>query len=220
MKPSIAAVILAGGTSSRMGQPKALLTLGSKSFLEHCVGEVALARIRDTIIVLGAGHSEIALTLGWFKGRIIVNHDWESGQLSSIVTGIDAITGHGADTSHCVVAGIDIVPESDHRGVLIWPVDHPLVSAQVISTMIRAFHDSGKPIVVPVYNGRRGHPIIFSSTLFHEVRLAPQGIGLRSVVRAHEEGICDVPTQDEGVIINIDTPDDYRRFVTMRAGNV
>ncbi len=198
MRHSIAAVILAGGASRRMERPKVLLRLDSKSFLQHCADGARAAGIRDVVIVLGAGHEEISITLGWFEGRVVVNEHWESGQLSSIVAGINAVEG------------------SDHGGILIWPVDHPLVPAPLIGEMVQAFHASGKPIVVPVYDGRRGHPILLARTLFDEVRSAPPAIGLRFVIRAHDGGVCEVPTAEEGVLINIDTPDDYRRFVTMR----
>jgi molybdenum cofactor cytidylyltransferase len=195
---SIGAVILSGGASSRMEQPKGLLILHGKSFLQHIVDTAMDAGIRDSVIVLGAGHDEIRKSLGWFGGRAVVNPRWETGQLSSIVAGIEAMEGRG------------------HDGILLWPVDHPLITAALLGDMVRAFQDAAPPIVVPTYGGRRGHPLILSRTLFDEVRLAPRSVGLRAVVHAHND-ICEVPTEEDGVLINIDTPDDYRRYVCGRA---
>jgi molybdenum cofactor cytidylyltransferase len=198
MTRSIAAMILSAGASRRMEQPKGLLTIGGTSFLKHIADVVTASDIRDTVIVLGADHDSIRNALGWFGGTVVVNHDWESGQLSSIVAGINALESGG------------------HSGILLWPVDHPLIPASLITRMVHAYRESGSPIVVPVYRGRRGHPVILSRTVFDEVRSAPGTVGLRSVVHAHKEHICEVPTEEEGVVINIDTPDDYRRFVTAR----
>jgi CTP:molybdopterin cytidylyltransferase MocA len=196
---TIAAVILSGGASSRMERPKGLLGIDGRSFLEHCITAVNAAGIRETAIVLGAGHTEISAELGWFTGILIVNNNWESGQLSSII------------------AGIKGVEETGCGGVLLWPVDHPLVSSALIASLAEAFAATGKQIIVPVHDGRRGHPIVISRSLFGEVLSAPPAIGLRAVVRAHENDIGEVRTDEEGVLINIDTPDDYTRFVAERA---
>ena len=210
MNTSIAAVILAGGASSRMEQPKALLRVGGTTFLQHIASTIAAATIADVVIVLGAGHDVIQSTLGWFTGRVVVNDEWESGQLSSIKTGIASITGIAGNAGN---AGLG---ESNRSGILIWPVDHPLVSADVIGEMVRVFQDETPAIVVPVCRGRRGHPVIISPVLFDEVRAAPIDAGLRFVVRAHEAEIRDVVTEDEGVLINIDTPDQYARYIALR----
>jgi len=190
----IAAMILSAGASSRMERPKRLLTLGTKTFLRHCADELSAAGIRETAIVLGAGCDAIRAELGWFEGRLVLNDAWEAGQLSSIVAGIDALERTGCN------------------GVLIWPVDHPLVSSALIRELAGAFGISPNPIVVPTFHGRRGHPIIIPRALFAEVRSAPAGVGLRSVVHAHEAEIRGVPTEEAGVRINIDTPEDYIRY--------
>jgi molybdenum cofactor cytidylyltransferase len=86
-------------------------------------------------------------------------------------------------------------------------VDHPLVSARLVSDLIAGFYESGKAIVLPTYNGRRGHPVVFSSALYGELQAAPNDKGARSVVWTHAADVLEVPTDEEGVVLNINNPD-------------
>jgi molybdenum cofactor cytidylyltransferase len=97
--------------------------------------------------------------------------------------------------------------------VLILPVDHPLISSALIRALMKAFEESGKKIIIPVYEARRGHPLIISSELFPEIKNASPAVGLREVIRSHAIDIGVVPTAEEGILLNIDTPDDYERYI-------
>lgn len=191
----ISAIILSAGSSHRMGRPKALLTIGNKSFLQHIIDTVESVGIKDVVIVLGFEWQTIRETLPSFKGKIIVNKAWEQGQLSSIIAGLHKINQKECD------------------GVLICPVDHPMSSASLIKSLIAGLNDSKKKIIIPTHNGRRGHPIIIPKNLFDELRNAPLHIGMRAVVHAHKDEICEVPTEEKNVLINIDTPEDYQRYI-------
>lgn len=179
-----------------MGTPKALLTVCGMTFAERIAHEAAAASIGDTVIVLGSEHERIQASIGTEAGRIVVNGAWQTGRLSSIIAGIDAL-----DPARC-------------SGALIWPVDHPLVSAITVRAMASAFSASPTRIVIPSHHGRRGHPIILPSGLFEEVRHAPGDLGLRAVVRAHADCVCVVPVDDAGILINIDTPEEYAMHCT------
>lgn len=194
MQSSISAIILSAGSSQRMGKHKALLKIGNKTFLRHIVDEINSAGLQDTIVVLGSDFETIRQTLSWFNGKVVVNNDWGNGQLSSIITGLNAFE------------------LTDCNGVLIVPVDHPLFTSSLILELLQAFKESKKQIIIPTHRQRRGHPIIISKNLFGELRNAPIQIGMRSVVHAHEDEICEVPTEEEGVLINIDTPEDYQKY--------
>jgi molybdenum cofactor cytidylyltransferase len=191
MKKNISAVILSAGASLRMGSPKALLPMGELTFIETIARETSDALIGDTVIVLGAGHASIRPRLDALHARIVINQAWETGRLSSIIAGIDALEETACD------------------GALIWPVDHPLVTASVIREMLCAFDESPHTIIIPVCGARRGHPIILPRLFFDDVRRAPAGQGLRAVVHAHAKEILEVPTVEQGILINIDTPEDY-----------
>ena len=188
----ISALILAAGASRRMGSPKALLSIGETTFLRHIVETLAAAGITDVVVVLGADIEKIKPTLGWFDGAIVENADWEKGQLSSIA------------------AGMEILLRKKVEGVILWPVDHPLIGPDLIVDMVEAFERSGRKIVLPVFKGRRGHPVLFSSEMFPSLMSASLLLGAKEVVRRHPEEIEEVSTSTEGILRNIDTPDDLR----------
>jgi molybdenum cofactor cytidylyltransferase len=184
----IAAIILAAGESRRMGSPKALVPLRGLTFVEHLVAATRHPRVGLTRIVLGAGASDIRPRLHADASTIVVNHEWEKGPLSSIQAGLRSLEG------------------TEVEGALICPVDHPLVTLHLVSSMIEAFDATNSAIILPTYHGRRGHPVLFSSTLFSELMAAPMETGARTVVRAHANDIASVPTEEEGVILNLDDP--------------
>lgn len=191
----LSAIVLAAGASRRMGSPKALLKIGERSFLQHLVETLYSARIDDVIIVLGADDEKIRPHLEWFKGKIAVNRNWHEGQLSSIVVGLDLL-GNGRV-----------------RGAMICPVDHPLATSRLLLSLQRAFELSKRKIVIPTFEGRRGHPVIFDASLFAELRTAPLKIGARVVVHSHPDDVEEVSTTERGVGIDIDTIGDYEREI-------
>jgi molybdenum cofactor cytidylyltransferase len=168
------------------------LKIGDKTFLHHIVDILVEAGIHEIVVVLGAEAGSIHGSLSWFKGTVVVNNDWEKGQLTSINSGILALPNHNLE------------------GAIIFPVDHPVISSRLISRLVTAFRVSKNKIVVPVYNGHRGHPVLFSSELFKELKKADPSVGARQVVRSHPDDVAEVRTDEEGVILNIDTPEDYR----------
>lgn len=174
-----------------MGSPKGLLTIGGKTFLQHIVDEIQSAGIQDVVVVLGADAETLQKSLQWFHGKIVVNQNWRDGQLSSIITGLNSIQHKTCD------------------GVLICPVDHPLISRNLLSQLVQTFQKNRSKIIVPVYQSRRGHPMIFPSRYFDEIKNASLEIGAREVVRNHPDNIVEMPTEENGIIINIDTPRDY-----------
>jgi molybdenum cofactor cytidylyltransferase len=187
---SVPAIILAAGASRRMGSPKPLLPLGSGTFLTAIVDTLHQADIEKVLLVLGADVAAIRPTLSWFHGSIVLNRGWERGPLSSIITGLDALA------------------QTSPSGVLVWPVDHPLVSTATIRALIDAFERTRQPIVVPTLHTRRGHPTLFGASLFPDLRSAPPDKGAREVLRKHPGSVCEVPVEDEGITLNIDTPED------------
>jgi molybdenum cofactor cytidylyltransferase len=189
----LAAVILSAGASSRMGRPKALLPYRESTFLEHLIQATRHPRIGVTRVVLGAGAAEIRTIARLDPDVVVLNPRWEQGQLSSICEGIRSLEGVATD------------------GIVLCPVDHPLVSAALVHNLIERFSSSGKSIVLPTYNGRRGHPVIFSSTLYGELLAAPADKGARAIVWAHAADVLEVPTDEEGVVLNINDPDMLRR---------
>jgi molybdenum cofactor cytidylyltransferase len=187
MKP-LAAAILAAGESRRMGRPKALVPLEGLTFVEHLLAATRLRRIEVVRLVLGANAEEIRAELDLDCGTIVVNENWRAGQLSSIQ------------------AAIRSLPPDTTGGLLLCPVDHPLISARLVSQLIAEFDDHQKLIVLPTHLGRRGHPVLFHYSLYDELLAASPEVGARQVVWAHASEIAEVPTEEAGVILNLNDP--------------
>jgi molybdenum cofactor cytidylyltransferase len=191
----LAAVILSAGASSRMGRPKALIPYREGTFLEHLIQVTRHPRIGVTRVVLGAGADEIRDITKLDESLVVLNRDWQQGQLSSICAGIRSLDGIETD------------------GIVLCPVDHPLVSARLVGELVAQFYLNNKSIVLPTFNSRRGHPVIFSRTLYPELLDAPTDKGARAVVWAHSSEILEVPTSEEGIVLNINDPDMLRHAI-------
>ena len=184
----LAAIILAGGASRRMGTPKALLPYEGRTFLEHLLQVTEHPRIGVRRVVLGAGAQGIVESISLLAQEIIVNDQWEKGQLSSL---------HAALRS--------LPPGTD--GMLVSLIDHPLISRGLVHDLIERFYSSRAPIVLPVYKLRRGHPVIFSAALYDELLAAPLETGARAVVWAHRAEVSELHTTEEGCVLNLNDPD-------------
>jgi molybdenum cofactor cytidylyltransferase len=158
-----------------------------RPFLEHLLSVTKHPAIGVRRVVLGADAETISNGIALAPGEIVINQDWEKGQLSSI---------HAALRS--------LPPNTD--GMLLCPVDHPLVSAVLVGSLIDVFLESRAPVVVPVYRGKRGHPVIFSAAVYEELLNAPEQQGARSVVWAHKGEVQEVATTEEGCVLNLNDP--------------
>jgi molybdenum cofactor cytidylyltransferase len=188
----LAAVILSGGASSRMGSPKALLAYQGRPFLEHLLEATAHRQIGVRRVVLGAHAEPIAKAINLKADEIVINEDWEKGQLTSIQAALRTLP-QGTD------------------GILLCLIDHPLISTDLVQELIEQFYKSKKLIVLPVYEERRGHPVIFSAALYDELLHAPMETGARAVVWAHPEDVEELRTNEEGCVLNLNDPDTMQK---------
>jgi molybdenum cofactor cytidylyltransferase len=184
----LAAVILSGGASRRMGTPKALLPYRGGTFLGHLLKITEHPRIGWRRVVLGADAGAIVAGAEFRADEVVINKDWEQGQLSSIQAGVRSLPD-GTD------------------GMLLCLIDHPLISRELVGDLVERFYDSRKAIVLPVCKGRRGHPVIFAARLYEDLLSAPLDTGARAVVWAHREKVCEMETNEEGCTLNLNDPD-------------
>ena len=189
-------VILAAGDSTRMGYPKALLlTREGRSFVASIAAAFDEAGISDIVVVTGRDHLQITDALSadaiGSKVRVVRNPDSSRGQLSSLLTGMDAAITD--DTPALVVTLVDV----------------PLLAADTVRRVMSEWARTRAPIVRPAIGERHGHPVVFDRSLFGELRNAPAAVGAKAVVRAHAAEIMNVPVTDEGCLVDVDTPGDY-----------
>jgi len=189
----LAAAILAAGESRRMGSPKALLPYRGKNFTEYLLEVASHPRVGVRRVVLGARAEEVRAQIHLGDAEVVINEEWQRGQLSSIQ------------------AAVRSLPAKQTAGLLLCPVDHPLVSAELVARLIEEFDASGKPIVLPTYRGKRGHPLIFAASLYAEILDASPEVGARQVVWAHAGDVLEVATDEEGVVLNLNDPETLRR---------
>ena len=180
-----------------MGTPKALLLdADGCPFVARIVRTFARASITDIIVVTGSQHDAIEAAVAADRPpvtpRLVRNPDPERGQLSSLWAGLDAIDGETA-------------------GVLMTLVDVPMLRASTIRAVVDAWHQQHAPIVRPAMGDRHGHPVLFDRVTFDELRRAPLSEGAKAVVHAYADRVLNVPVDDPGALVDIDTPEDYRR---------
>ena len=183
----IGALILCAGESRRMGRPKALLPLGGRTFLETLSDRLSEAGADPIVAVLGADAALIRGAVALPHLRFVINPDPRRGQLSSIHCGLDAVSGDDLD------------------GVFLAPVDTPRVLTVTLRRMIGALGKA--PLIVPTFEGRRGHPALFAASLFEAIRRAPLEEGARAVVHACSDRL-ELDCGDPAVLEDFDTPED------------
>ena len=191
-----AAVILAAGQSARIGRPKALLDLDGRTFLEHVIATVRSAAIRNVMIAIAHDDDKILKICELTKINVIYNTATPVAvPLGSIKAAIRHIINQSVDS------------------LLVWPVDQPHVLQETVSSLLAAFLRFRKGVTVPVFNGRRGHPVIFGRAVFEELLGAPADLGARAVVRADPGRVCEVLVEDPAILEDIDTPADYEAML-------
>ncbi len=202
----LAAIILAAGDSTRMGRPKALLPdADGRPFVARLVRSFLAAGVGEIVVVTGALHTAIVEAIAQdappVNPHCVRNPDSSRGQLSSLWVGLDALS------------------RSDVDGALVTPVDIPLVRSTTIRAVIDAWIRTRAPILRPAVGERHGHPVLFDGAVFEALRHASLADGARAVVRANLDQVVNVEVDDEGCLVDVDTPADYEAVVWKRHSN-
>jgi len=189
----INAIVLAAGQSKRMGKLKPLLRFNDTTFLGQIISVLKLSDVDIITVVLGAEAETIRKSVDLSGTNIVINKDYQKGQLSSLI------------------AGIEETPQ-ETEAILLCLVDNPFITKEVVNKIISKFKETNNPIIVPVFEKNRGHPTLFARSLFNELLNAPEEKGARYVLYSNEGKILELEVSERGILIGIDTPDDYKCY--------
>jgi len=189
------AVIPAAGRSRRMGQPKLLLSLGGRTVIARLAEALRHPTIRETVVVLRREDEPLRAAVVECGATPLQPERDPPDMRQSVQHALDSIRER-------------YQPAAD-AGWLLIPADHPLLSRQALERLLSEWEASAAEILVPTYQGRRGHPTLFRWRFAEEVPAIPPDQGLNWLVRRHAAEIVEVPVDDPSVIADLDTPADY-----------
>jgi molybdenum cofactor cytidylyltransferase len=188
------AIVLAAGASTRMKKQKLLLPFNAKTIIETVVDNVKQSVNSNIIVVLGSHREQIHEQLLNYDVKLCVNENSQNGMLSS------------------VICGFSVLPE-EAGAVLIFLGDQPQIPSAVTDLVIKAWHHSEKGIIMPTYNGKRGHPVLIETKYKKEInRLDPEK-GLRTLSEKFKDDVFEVKCEIPEILRDIDTPEEYENEI-------
>ena len=193
MKTTVAALLLAAGKSSRMGSCKPLLPLGDVTVIDRCLNTLHHGGANNIVVVVSIHGEDVARAARNHPVRIVVNSDESGDMASSIRVGRDTTT-----------------PETS--GIIVALCDYPLVLPSTVKALIDQHTKHPEYIIAPTCKGHRGHPLLLPRSILEELT---EGKTLRDVLKKDVARIHEVPLNDTGILIDMDTPDDYRTVCGM-----
>lgn len=192
--PKVAGIILAAGKSSRMGQTKQLLPFQGRTILECVVANALASALHRVIVVLGHEAGALQPLLPQTAVTTVLNACYETGQSSSLKAGLEALA-------------------EESEAVLFLLGDQPLVTPATINLILAAFEASPSPIVMPVFEGKRGNPVLFSRETFPRIQNLSGDSGARALFQEYDGRIQSVPVHSRAILDDLDTLEDYRNLL-------
>ncbi len=193
----ITALVPAAGMSTRLGRNKLLLPFKGKPLIVHAVDTLLASAVDEIIVVLGHEAERVRAAIGGKRVRFVENRDYHEGLESSVRTGFAAVPFHT-------------------RAIMIYLADQPLLEPGDVNFLIHAFAEAGrtnKSIVVPLFGGQRGNPVIVESSYKGSILAITGETGCRRLIKQHPDQVLTVEMENEHVIRDIDTTEDYERLV-------
>jgi molybdenum cofactor cytidylyltransferase len=187
----ISAIILAAGESKRMGRPKLLLLAGGQAIIEKVVYNFLHSNVDEVIVVLGHHWKEVASLIKDKPIKVVINNDYVKGMSSSITKGLSSLN-----------------PETDAFFIVLG--DQPLIEKDLINTIIKSFEENNKGIIVPTFQGEKGHPVLFSAKYKNEFSILTGDEGGKRIISLHKEDILEVEIDTDAILIDMDEEKDYQ----------
>jgi molybdenum cofactor cytidylyltransferase len=188
------AIVLAGGESRRMGTPKMVLPYEGMTIIEKVLENILASEVEKVVTVLGSHKEEVLKVIERFPVMHCYNSNYKNGMLSSVKYGFEFLPG-------------------DFRAAMVFLGDQPMVETSVINKMINLFNTSGKGILVPVFENKRGHPLMADRKYRDEIIDLDDPEGLKGLLRKHPDDILEVVTENPSVLKDIDTMEDYNNHI-------
>jgi len=188
--PAVCAIVLAAGRSRRMGAQKLLLPLGGRPVIVRVVDELLRCDLARVLVVVNPSGGPIREALAGREVEFVLNEAPESEMLDSLRCALRAVP-----------------PACDW--ILVMPADHPGIDAATVHRLLEAARDSKRGIVAPVWNGRRGHPLLIARRHREELLRRHDAVGLRGLLAAHPDDILEVASPTPAILQDLDTPADY-----------
>ena len=190
----ICAIVLAAGRSQRMGTQKLVLPFAGSTVVARVVAAFLGAPVDRVVVVIRADDAQVRAALAGCRVVFVENPDLAGDMLSS---------------ARCGLRALPPLAET----VVVAPGDQPSLEPRLIRQMLAAFPTSGRGILVPVHQGRRGHPLVFAARFREELLTSHDGTGLRGLLQSHAAEVLEWLSPDAAVLEDLDTPEDYERLV-------
>ena len=192
----ISAILLAAGESKRMGRPKQMLAWKGKTLLRHVLENLIHSTVDEIILVLGHEAEAIQKSLTEFQIKIVINPEYQQGMASSLRQGLLAI-------------------DTRSEAFLVVLADQPGIGPEIINQIIHEFQrsDPRRGIARPIYRGLRGHPVLIGVRYLQEALQLQGDVGARQILMNHPEDILEIEADQEGILKDIDTHEEYQKYL-------
>ena len=186
----VSALVLAAGMSTRMGKHKQLLPYKGTTILSYILRQIKASFIDEISLVLGHNAEELKEETKPYKPSIVYNPNYKQGMHTSVMAGVRSIQDKSSD-------------------FMIFLGDQPQISAELINAIMEMSKKTKQGIIIPSFNNRRGHPVLFKSGYRPQLLSLPEDQGLKAVIQKNKSDIHYLVVNDSSILSDIDTPEDY-----------
>lgn len=188
-------ILLAAGSSKRLGQPKQLLDFKGETLIKRMVNIAINSDAEPVIVVLGAHNGQIEPEITDLPVSIIINNEWEKGLGSSVKKGLNHLNEQFPETETCI----------------LMVVDQPLVDSSYLNLLINEYNTHQEPIIASQYSDTIGVPVLYGKAYMNELKKLPDDKGAKELLLSHEQDVHKIPFP--GGRMDIDTMEDYHKIM-------
>ena len=192
----VSAILLAAGESKRIGKPKLLLPFGKGTILGQTIDNLLSSKVGEVIVVVGYRAQEMIKAIANRPVKVVVNPFYHQGMSTSIIVGLSLVDGKA-------------------RRLMVALADQPLINNKVFNRLVEESLGADKGITIPIYRGKRGNPIIFSTKYKEELLSLKGDVGGKQIIKQHPDDILEVAIDSESINIDIDTIGNYYSYLKL-----